>query len=256
MNMSLEQVRDDIRAQEVYVGGVTVHPSIFKKWADAIDSHLDRDPVRVAEEAICKLHELACEHGDTDDNGTGYDFSMEQFDEFARAALESFAASLPVAAKMPDDDALAAVCDHFMIGAQARSKSTILANVDNVIRRSRCLSAIEREFFTIEVPDEDGDEDDTFESCSLPWGADPSEYVEQFRTALLAKGNSGVRGGWLPIETAPKGLGDYLVYQPKHGERHVLPARICFARDAGEVRKNTHWMPIPAAPQPDDAEGK
>ena len=75
------------------------------------------------------------------------------------------------------------IADAFHIGSEARTPATIMANVVNVIRRSDCLSAIEREFFTTIVEDEDGEKG---EECSLNWGSSPDEYVEQFRAALAA----------------------------------------------------------------------
>ena len=75
-----------------------------------------------------------------------------------------------------------AIADIFAIGSAARSHGIILTNVQNANRRSDCLSAIEREFFTKSVGDEDGE---CGEECSLNWGSDPIEYVKQFRTAQI-----------------------------------------------------------------------
>lgn len=58
---------------------------------------------------------------------------------------------------------------------------------------------------------------------------------------------------WKPIETARTVMGDYLVYQPEHkAGRVILPARICFASEAGMTRRTTHWMPLPAPPKEPD----
>lgn len=81
-------------------------------------------------------------------------------------------------------DPLSKVYDAFSIGSAARVPSTLLANVENARRRSECLSRIEHEFFTRTVQDEDGE--DT-EECPLSWGAEPAEYVEQFRGALAER---------------------------------------------------------------------
>jgi len=78
-----------------------------------------------------------------------------------------------------DKRALDAIADVFGIGNATRTPSTILANVVNAKRRADCLSAIEREFFTKLVEDED--EGGMVEECQLNWGASPDEYVEQFR---------------------------------------------------------------------------
>ena len=75
---------------------------------------------------------------------------------------------------------LAKVYDAFQIGSAVRTPDVLLANVQNAKRRSDCLSAVEREFFTYVVTDEDGED---IERCDLSWGADPAEYVNQFREA-------------------------------------------------------------------------
>jgi hypothetical protein len=93
-------------------------------------------------------------------------------------------ASLP----QGDVEGLSAVYDEFGIGALAREPHILLENVRNVHRRERCLSAIEREFFTIETPpDPDEGDEEPGEECLLNWGADPAEYVEQFRDALASR---------------------------------------------------------------------
>jgi hypothetical protein len=81
-------------------------------------------------------------------------------------------------------DALAKVYDAFGIGSAVRTPQTLLTNIENARRRSACLSAIEREFFTQTVQDDDGEED---EDCTLSWGAEPAEYVDQFRAALAER---------------------------------------------------------------------
>ena len=70
----------------------------------------------------------------------------------------------------------------FLIG-DAAEDFAVFTNIGNTLRRSGCLSAVEREFFTREVPDEE-DPDEMFELCDLSWGAEPKEYIEDFRKAL------------------------------------------------------------------------
>jgi hypothetical protein len=73
----------------------------------------------------------------------------------------------------------------FGIGSAVRKPDVLLANVENAMRRTRCLDAIEREFFTVPTPpDPDEGDDEPGEECLLNWGSDPEEYVEQFRAAL------------------------------------------------------------------------
>lgn len=70
----------------------------------------------------------------------------------------------------------------FLIG-DAAEDFAIFINIENTLRRSGCLSAVEREFFTREEPDEEYP-DEMFEQCDLSWGAEPKEYIEDFRKAL------------------------------------------------------------------------
>ena len=82
---------------------------------------------------------------------------------------------------------LTRVYDALGIGRDARRIQTLLHNLENLRRRFDCLSAIEREFFTKEVPIDDylaEEPGDTIDECSLNWGSNPKEYVEQFRVAL------------------------------------------------------------------------
>jgi len=94
----------------------------------------------------------------------------------------------PVVADAQAEADLNAVYDVFAIGAKARTISTLLVNCQNASRRSGCLSAIEREFFTTEAPAEDPEEEgDTIEVCPLSWGSNRTEYVEQMRGALAER---------------------------------------------------------------------
>lgn len=82
-------------------------------------------------------------------------------------------------------DPFSAVFNVLGIGSAARSVDVLLTNIQNMQRRSRCLSAIEQEFFTVETspdPDEDGDEPG--QECLLRWGDEPTDYVERFRKEL------------------------------------------------------------------------
>lgn len=94
----------------------------------------------------------------------------------------------PQGQALPDAaDQLAQVYAAFGIGEQARTLPILLTNIENARRRAECLWAIEREFFTKEVPVEDWLADEpgeTHEECPLLWGANRADYVEQFRAAL------------------------------------------------------------------------
>jgi len=84
---------------------------------------------------------------------------------------------------VPSKTDLSALYDAFGIGRDVRTLDVLLVNIENARRRSDCLSAIEREFFTRIAIDEDGEE---FDECPLSWGVNSDEYVVQFRQALAA----------------------------------------------------------------------
>jgi len=76
------------------------------------------------------------------------------------------------------------VYDLVGMGALARTPGILLANLENMKRRSDCLSGIEQ-LFTYEVPDDDMP-DEMVDECDLNWGHDRAEYVEAFKAALPA----------------------------------------------------------------------
>lgn len=78
------------------------------------------------------------------------------------------------------EQTLGKIADTFGIGDQARSAGTILANVENSARRSRCLSLIEAHH-TITVLDDDGEE---MEEQLLNWGEEPEQYIETYRAVV------------------------------------------------------------------------
>lgn len=89
-------------------------------------------------------------------------------------------------------DILSKVCDLFGIGKAARKESTILANVENAIRHAGLLHALERDLFPQpELPEDDDPYATVDDELPAPssWGAkDETDYVSQFRAALLARG--------------------------------------------------------------------
>lgn len=92
----------------------------------------------------------------------------------------------------PSDDEVAdliklrdELSDLFKIGSACRTAIVIMANVENVHRREKCLTAVEREFFMRPgEPDEDDPEAPIEPDCVLNWGAAPDQYVQDFRAAL------------------------------------------------------------------------
>lgn len=114
------------------------------------------------------------------------EFGREPETQGDAAWMNGYAAAMrpsPEPTAPPNDD-YEQVYDLFSIGASVRTPSTLLANCKNALRRSECLDAIEREFFTSLVDVEDGEEGEQSEECAMSWGVNPAEYVEQFRSAL------------------------------------------------------------------------
>jgi hypothetical protein len=69
----------------------------------------------------------------------------------------------------------------FSVGDKVEHRfSVILVNIENALRRSRCLWEVEKQLTTIEK-DENGEE---YEDCKVSWGAEPEKYAEQFSKAL------------------------------------------------------------------------
>ncbi|HCF7106618.1 TPA: hypothetical protein NIJ26_005202 [Pseudomonas aeruginosa] len=95
------------------------------------------------------------------------------------------------------------ICDLFMIGANVRDHSTIMANVRNTYRHSNMLHAIEAEFFMVPGEPSDEPEDEGLEPddvCLLNcWGLSVDQYVDQFRGALaqVAQAQHSVPEGWV-----------------------------------------------------------
>ena len=74
-------------------------------------------------------------------------------------------------------DILNEVCAAFKIGGAVRTKSTIMANISNSIRRGQCLTLVE----TLYTEIEHDENDEEVEVSLLRWGEEPSEYLERFR---------------------------------------------------------------------------
>lgn len=137
------------------------------------------------------------------------------------------------------------------IGESARSMSVIKTNINNMQRRSACLSAIENEFFTITktcCADDDcepGDEGTEYTECLLNWADEPSEYVERFRSALSAMQAQSVPDGWKLVPKVPTqemvraGASAARAYMQEHGGNspHVMWSAMLAAAPQPE-RKN------------------
>ena len=146
------------------------------------------------------------------------------------ALFQALAASSAKTAEVLVTDAYAAetlklVCDVFSIGSEARSRSTILANVENAFRRSSCLGAIERQFFITAETDEDDPDGPPFETCLLRWADYPDQYVKRFGAALAATRAQAVS---LPAEPEADMFWNYDDPEQQHGSiEEFLNEEIC-----------------------------
>ena len=84
------------------------------------------------------------------------------------------------------DKILSDMCDLFKIGEDARTRSAIMTNIENVNDFADKLHAIEREFFMVPgEPDDDYPDEEPADECLVNcWGTTTEQYVEQFRAAL------------------------------------------------------------------------
>ncbi|HFP2052517.1 TPA: eae-like domain protein [Escherichia coli] len=83
-----------------------------------------------------------------------------------------------------------AVYQQMGVGCDAPEFS-ITTGLSNLRRFADTLHAIEREFFTKELPDEEH-EGETFNECPLSWGMSVEQYVSEFRKCLSEVRAQGV----------------------------------------------------------------
>lgn len=94
-------------------------------------------------------------------------------------------APVPAAADADaQSETLQRVYDLVGMGELARTPGVLMTNLENMKRRSDCLSGIEL-LFQYEVPDEDYP-GQMSEECDLNWGQSRADYVETFKAALPA----------------------------------------------------------------------
>ncbi|HEA0346841.1 TPA: hypothetical protein RU593_004858 [Salmonella enterica] len=106
--------------------------------------------------------------------------SLKQADAVVKLAHEKFSA---MAAENAGLTAFkTAVYQHMGAGCEAPEFS-ITEGLSNLRRFADTLHAIEREFFTKEVPDEEC-KGETVEECPLAWGMSVEQYVAEFRKCL------------------------------------------------------------------------
>ena len=72
------------------------------------------------------------------------------------------------------------ICGKFNIGGKARTHSVVMTNINNALRRSRCLSRIES-LHTETHTDEYGE---VTEESLLNWGQEPEEYLATYKNLV------------------------------------------------------------------------
>ena len=145
------------------------------------------------------------------------------------------------------------VCDLIGIGVQARTESTILTNIENMLRFTMQLRAVEHDLFP--QPELPEDDDPYAETHELPapnsWGAkDDADYVAQFRAALLARW--GAPQPAAPADFPPRIMALLHQVADRKGTEHYGP----FQDGDGEPLQDDAdaalaWIAL-AAPQPAD----
>ncbi|EFD6883026.1 eae-like domain protein [Escherichia coli] len=106
--------------------------------------------------------------------------SIKQADSAVKLAHEKFSV---LAAENAGLKAFkTAVYQQMGVGCDAPEFS-ITVGLSNLRRFADTLHAIEREFFTKELPDEEH-EGETFNECPLSWGMSVEQYVSEFRKCL------------------------------------------------------------------------
>ncbi len=114
--------------------------------------------------------------------------SIKQADAAVKLAHEKFSA---LAAENAGLKAFkTAVYQQMGVGCDAPEFS-ITTGLSNLRRFADTLHAIEREFFTKELPDEEH-EGETFNECPLSWGMSVEQYASEFRKCLAEVRAQGV----------------------------------------------------------------
>lgn len=106
--------------------------------------------------------------------------SIKQADAAVKLAHEKFSALAAENAWLKAFKT--AVYQQMGVGCDAPEFS-ITTGLSNLRRFADTLHAIEREFFTKELPDEEH-EGETFNECPLSWGMSVEQYVSEFRKCL------------------------------------------------------------------------
>ncbi|HDQ0381544.1 ead/Ea22-like family protein [Escherichia coli] len=157
--------------------------------------------------------------------------SIKQADAAVKLAHEKFSA---LAAENAGLKAFkTAVYQQMGVGCDAPEFS-ITTGLSNLRRFADTLHAIEREFFTKELPDEEH-EGETFNECPLSWGMSVEQYVSEFRKCLAevrAQGVEMLAKNHQSIVNALKG--DSLFSDGEYRHAAIVSAAVYFA---AELRK-------------------
>lgn len=94
------------------------------------------------------------------------------------------------------------IADRLGIGSEARTPEEILSSVSNAVRRSACLSEIER-YHTVKKEDEDGEEID---EQLLNWGESPERYIKTYKVVVPGPASSVPTSENFPLVRALDGI--------------------------------------------------
>jgi len=132
-------------------------------------------------------------------------------------------------------DVVDSVSSTLGIGSKARTKETILTNIDNMKRFTELLHSMERQFFMVPgAPDEEYPDDEPEPVCLLnSWGSTPDEYLRQLGHALREKQSVAVEDYaaalhcWLKEQPGnpPKEFVDGVYHAAEQAERHAKRLR-------------------------------
>lgn len=149
--------------------------------------------------------------------------------------------SEPGSTAPPDDEArrlLNEICDLFRIGTAVRDRRTILSNVENTIRRSRCLSRIEQlpQFSETIECEETGEIE---QASLLSWGESPDEY-ERRAIAILNKKDTEARRLLMQAEPLLHVLAERSTGYHQREAKKMVGAIDAYLAQTDEKRELTH----------------
>ncbi len=136
--------------------------------------------------------------------------------ETDEGAIALYDAPQPQQIAEPAQVTLEMIADILGTGSEARKNhATLIRCIENAIRRSDCLSRIERGFFMAPTDADEDEDEEPGEECLLNWGQSPDDYEKQFGKALdaiiAARGTAqvqamlsqGLAPGWQAVPVEP-----------------------------------------------------